>query len=308
MINKLTIQQKIQWELEQLKNEMGLDFVAIALSDGQYRDIYWRFALGAQSDRYKKIAVRMGRGMAGKVLQGMSPHVVLAFPEEVQEEVLEYPIFLVESLYSGVGVSINSTIHVQNQAYGVLLVGQRSRREFPEEDIMRVQACAGTLAGFYDEAPTAPSGSEDSSVSPTWINESSRDTDSKLNNSHGSIIKLLQEARAAGITCELLDQRITRLNDERQEEITAILALLVRECGTQAVDAQLIIGQDELGQTLIEFEGYLLHPASNELFLPVMEQLKSLKCDLEIVIEKDKKSVRFTIPTRVLLDEMHWNK
>lgn len=298
MTNSMTLQQKIQNELEQLKNDLELDFVAVALADGQYRDIYWRLALGAHSDRYKKIAVRMGRGMAGKVLQGMSPYIVKAFPEEVAGEVLEYPIFLVESLTSGVGISINSNIFPNKQAYGVLLVGQRNKREFPVEDITCVQTCADRLAGIYDEAPNENNKSND-----TYLQE----LDSMPNKGTGPILSLLQEAQAVGITCELLDQRVTRLNDERQQEISDIIALLVREHGTTNEAAKLIFGQDELGQTLIEYEGYLLHPASNELFQPVMEQLRSLQCDLEIVIEKDKKSIRFTIPTRALLDEMYWN-
>lgn len=298
MTNSMTLQQKIQNELEQLKNDLELDFVAVALADGQYRDIYWRFALGAQTDRYKKIAVRMGRGMAGKVLQGMSPYIVQAFPEEVAGEVLEYPIFLVESLTSGVGISINSNVFTQKQAYGVLLVGQRSKREFLVEDITCVQTCANRLAQIYDDAPNETNKSND-----TYLQE----LDYMPNKGTGPILRLLQEAQAVGITCELLDQRVTRLNDERQQEISEILALLVREYETTNEVAKLSFGQDELGQTLIEFEGYLLHPASNELFQPVMEQLRSLQCDLEIVIEKDKKSIRFTIPTRALLDEMYWN-
>lgn len=300
----------MQIELEQLKEELGLDFVAVALADGQYRDIYWRFALGANSERYKKIAVRMGKGMAGKVLQGFTPYVVTEFPEDVQEDVLEYPIFLVESLKSGMGVTIKSPLPTDRQSNGVLLVGQRSKREFLENDIDQVQLCANVLAELYDLYPLELTDSEDLEVSQRiqkYNLSFSQDIESTMKKEAGPIVKLLHEAQAVGISCELLDQRITRLSDERQEEITAILTLLVKEYATSTEGAQLVIGQDELGHTLIEFEGYLLYPASQELFLPVMTELKSLKCDLEIVIEKEKQSVRFTIPTRILLDEMNWN-
>ncbi|AOZ91352.1 hypothetical protein [Paenibacillus crassostreae] len=306
MINSTTIQQKIQRELEELKQEIGLDFVAIALTDGIYRDIYWRFALGAKSDQYKKISVRMGKGMAGKVLQGMTPHVVNVFPGDVQEEVLEYPIFIVESLHSGVGVSIKSTIQAQRLAYGVLLVGHRSRRIFLAQEIARVQDCASVLAQLYDEVTN--SGDVEEFVGIPKSNEQLyKDTESAMNHKTGPIVQLLHEAQAAGITCELLDQRITRLSGERQEEIAAIISLLVQEYAISTEASQLIIGQDELGHTVIEYEGYLLHPASQELFQSVMPQLKSLKCDLEILIEKEKQSVRFSIPTRLLLDEINWS-
>jgi signal transduction protein with GAF and PtsI domain len=299
LTNSASLQQSIQWELEKLKSEMELDFVAVAFSDGQYRDIYWRFALGAHSDQYKKIAVRMGRGMAGKVMQGMSPHIVTKFPDDVKEEIQEYPIFLVESLYSGMGVSINSDIHVHKQARGVLLVGHRSSRQFPLEDILTVQRCASRLAQWVDESNDTPENQTE------YLQNSESMTTMEI----GPILKLLHEAQATGIACELLDQRITRLTYERQEEIAIIVAFLLRgiapASSTEA--SQLVIGHDESGQTLIEFEGYLLNTATQELFLPVMTQLKSLKCDLEIVIGKEKQSIRFFIPTRLLLDEMNWN-
>lgn len=309
MTDSVTRRKKMQIELEQLKEELGLDFVAVALADGQYRDIYWRFALGANSERYKKIAVRMGKGMAGKVLQGFTPYVVTEFPEDVQEEVLEYPIFLVESLKSGMGVTIKSPLPSDMQSNGVLLVGQRSKREFLENDIDRVQLCASVLAELYDSYPLELTDSEylESHWTQKYTPIISQDIESITQKEAGPIVKLLHEAQSVGISCELLDQRITRLSNERQEEIAAILTLLVKEYTMSTEAAQLVIGQDELGQTLIEFEGNLLHPASQELFLPVMAELKSLKCDLEIVIEKEKQSVRFTIPTRILLDEMNWN-
>ncbi|RJG22106.1 GAF domain-containing protein [Paenibacillus thiaminolyticus] len=325
-----TLQQQVQRELEALKRDMGLDFAAVALADGNYRDIYWRFALGANSDRYKMITVRMGRGMAGKVLQGKRPHVVTAFPEEVQDEVLEYPIFLVESLRSGVGVSVDSVADVRRKAYGVLLVGQRSLREFSADDIERVQSCARTLGRFYDEEDELglccgrmdPSASENPSPmrveangeqlseQPHTIAEpGAHDQEQEpANQAAGPILRLLKAARSAGVACELLDQRVTSLSRERQEQFATILEVLVNTCiSSPPVSAQLVIGQDETGNTCVEFNSFLLHTLSEELFLPVMEQIRSLKCDFEIVTKKSTQSVRFVVPTRLLLDEMHWN-
>ncbi|UNK16252.1 hypothetical protein MNQ98_17170 [Paenibacillus sp. N3/727] len=322
-----TLQQRVQWELEGLKRDMELDFAAVALADGNYRDIYWRFALGANSDRYKMITVRMGRGMAGKVLQGKHPHVVTAFPEEVQDEVLEYPIFLVESLRSGVGVSVDSMTDNRRKAYGVLLVGQRSRREFSSDDIERVQSCAGALGRLYDDdyagccssvnptdsgepahSPRQPSAAQLSVKSETITELSDNVLEwESSGQAVGPILRLLQVARSAGVTCELLDQRVTSLALERQEEIASILEVLVKMCtSSPPVDAQLVIGQEKTGNTCVELGSSLLYSLSQELFQPVMEQIRSLKCDFEIVMEKSKQTVRFIVPTRRLLDEMHW--
>ncbi|MHA0855437.1 GAF domain-containing protein [Paenibacillus sp. CMAA1364] len=301
MTNSTSLQLSIQRTLEGLKKKLALDFVAVALTDGLYRDIYWRFALGAQSERYKKIAVRMGRGMAGKVLQGNSPLIVTAFPEEVQDEVLEFPIFLVESLTSGVGITIKVPLHLDREPYGVLLVGHRSRREFTDNDITIVQHSAGVLAKLYDDEPICMMDARD--ANDRNIEGSDAGLTTKLED--GPVHNLLHDAKKAGLTCELLDQRITRLSIERQEEIRAILTCLIQACDVSKASAQLVIGQDELGQTLIEFEG-VLHPATQDLFLPVISQLRSLKCDLEIIIELEKQSVKLIIPTRFLLDELYW--
>ncbi|WP_052339204.1 GAF domain-containing protein [Gorillibacterium massiliense] len=320
-----TLQQMIQKEMAELKSELKLDFVAVALTDGEYRDIHWRFALGANSDRYKKITVRIGKGMAGKVLQAKSPYVVTAFPEEVQEEMLEYPIFLVESLRSGVGVSVDSFKPERSQAYGVLLIGQREMREFTEKEIERVQICARELGRLYDldddDEPAAIKGAENGCNPETGSDVSRGDEAAAGRRSEsrsfvaavdtsrredGPVLKLLREARFAGVDCELLDQRVTRLATARQQELAAVLAQLVQAGMPPANHPRLVIGQDEDGQTLIEFAADELMAPSQQLFQPVMSQLKSLKCDLEIGLAEDGHYVRFTLPTRSLLDEPLW--
>ena len=297
MINEsdqpLTIQQRIQLELQHLKSDMALDFVAVALADADYRDIYWKIALGAKSERYKKITVRMGNGMAGKVLQARRPHVVTSFPEEVQDEVLEYPIFLVESLRSGMGVSVDSGRVEQKESYGVLLVGQREERVFSEQEIEDVERAAANLAALYDSITIHPQ----SNVMQGTVRAAQA----------SPLLQQLRDFRAKGVTCELLDQRITRLSHERQEQIATILELLVCHCIQANSATKIVLGQDDAGHTLVEYECEGECHLSREMFNPVKDQLIALKCDLEIMVEERRQSVRFTVPTRLLLDEMNWN-
>lgn len=289
----LTTQQQIQLELQQLKSDMVFDFVALALADGNYRDIHWKIALGAQSERYKKITVRMGNGMAGKVLQTRRPHVVTFFPEEVQDEVLGYPIFLVESLRSGVGVSVDSVRAERKQAYGVLLVGQREERVFTERDIEEVKRSAARLAVLYDSMTMDPQPADEHG-------EVHEDKASPL-------LQRLKEFRAHGVVCELLDQRLTRLPHERQEQIADILELLVHPCVQACATAKIALGEEETGNTLVEFECEGDCLITREMLSPIDNQLFALKCDLEILAEESRQSVRFTVPTRLLQDELHWN-
>lgn len=289
----LTIQQQIHQELKQLKLEMALDFVAVALADADYRDINWKIALGANSQRYKKITVRMGNGMAGKVLQTRRPHVVTSFPEEVKDEMLEYPIFLVESLCSGMGVSVDSERAQQKEAYGVLLVGQRTKRVFSEQEIEAVKKAAAKLAALYDSATMHP------------ISDHMKD---KVHSTASSpLFQKLLGFRLKGVTCELLDQRITQLSHERQEQIAEILELIVEHCINSNPTMKIVLGQNKVGHTLVEYKCVGDCQLSKEMFDPVRHQLIALKCDLEIVVEERHQSVRFTIPTRLFLDELNWN-
>lgn len=289
----LSIQQQIQQELQQLKSELALDFVAVALADVNYRDIYWRIALGAKSERYRKITVRMGRGMAGKVMQTKRPLIVTSYPEEVRDEMLEYPIFLVEEIRSAVGVSVDSELLEQKQSYGVLLVGQREERVFREQEIARVEQSAAVLAVLYDSTIA---------LEPAQKQEQVELTDMK-----SPLLQRLRQFRMQGITCELLDQRITRLSHGRQQQIGEILDLLVNHSLRSFQQAGVTLEQDESGHTLVEFQCNGGDPLSQDLFNPVNDLVKSLKCDLEIVVEAERQSVRFTIPTRLLLDEQIWN-
>lgn len=287
-----TMQKQIQLELQQLKSEMNLDFVAVALADANYRDIYWKIALGAQSERYRKIMVRMGKGMAGKVLQAKTPHIITCFPEEVRDELLEYPIFLIESLRSGVGVSIDSSNPEQKLSYGVLLVGQREDRVFSLQEIERFEQKASVLAALYDHTATFLSTNE--------THETEQDLMSPL-------LQRLRVLHTEGVTCELLDQRITSLSYSRQQEIADILEFLAHDCACSGSKTTITMEQDEIGNTLVVYVGEGNGFLSHEIFNSMKDLLKSLKSDLEISVEQHRQFVRFVIPTRQLLDEIHWN-
>ncbi|MFC7679955.1 hypothetical protein [Paenibacillus sp. GCM10028914] len=291
--HSLTIQEQIHCQVQLLKSELKLDFVALALADANYRDIYWKIALGARTERYRKIMVRMGKGMAGKVLKAKCPYIITYFPEEVQDEMLEYPIFLVESLRSGLGVSVDSLLPEQKHSYGVLLVGQREERIFSHQEIEQVEQYASMLAALYDDSAKVLSTSETKETEPLDLTS--------------PILHRLREFHKEGFTCELLDQRITRLSHRRQHEISEVLKLLAYDCSRSQSNATLILEQDQIGNTLVMFEGKGKYYLSEDVFHAMKQHLKSLKSDFEISVEEDCQSVRFTLPTRLLLDEVHWS-
>ncbi|MNW18100.1 hypothetical protein D3C71_2175290 [compost metagenome] len=69
---------------------------------------------------------------------------------------------------------------------------------------------------------------------------------------------------------------------------------------------KIVLGEEETGNTLVEFECVGDCLISREMLSPINNQLYALKCDLEIIAEDGRQSVRFTVPTRLLQDELHW--
>jgi hypothetical protein len=188
---------------------------------------------------------------------------------------------------------VDSVQAEQKKAHGVLLVGQREERIFGEPDMEEVKRSAARLAVWYDSITTP---AQEPEAQETFQEEKA-----------SPLLLRLKDFRRQGITCQLLDQRMTRLPLERQEQIAAILELLVRHSIQAHATAGIVLGQDEAGNTLVEFESEEDGLISRELLDPVKEELFALKCDLEILAEEGRQTVRFTIPTRILLDEQHWN-
>ncbi|MFT9487318.1 MAG: GAF domain-containing protein [Tepidibacillus sp.] len=124
------IRYLVQKRMEELRNKTETDFVGLALYDLMNEEIRWRLAVGAMNERYKRIVIRMGKGIAGEVVQLNRTIKIENFPNQILGDPIEYPILLVEHLVSVLAVPVS----YQNRIHGVLLIGQRSSRTFTESD------------------------------------------------------------------------------------------------------------------------------------------------------------------------------
>jgi hypothetical protein len=52
----------------QLLNNVCCEFVGLALQNEVGPDVRWHYASGNLNDKYKRITVRFGKGIAGKVI------------------------------------------------------------------------------------------------------------------------------------------------------------------------------------------------------------------------------------------------
>jgi signal transduction protein with GAF and PtsI domain len=123
---------------EELKERISCEFVALALQNEVGPDVRWHYASGNLNEKYKRITVRFGKGIAGKVISSGSPMMVIDFPNDIYGKVTDHPIMLAEKLVTCYAVPI----FFNSLPKGVLLVGKREKYTFSEDDQEMVQDAA----------------------------------------------------------------------------------------------------------------------------------------------------------------------
>jgi nitrogen regulatory protein A len=140
-------QEVIQFELDQLRKVTSSDFSGIAWIDERDNRIRWLYASGNLNERYKKLALKPGRGLAGMVIKLGRPLVIDAKTLEV--EILrmqhDYPIMLVEQLRCFIAVPI--TIHIET--LGVLIIGHRTERFYDKNVIVPLTNLADRFVRLF---------------------------------------------------------------------------------------------------------------------------------------------------------------
>lgn len=125
----------------QLLKEVGCDFVALAFQNEVGPDVRWHYASGNVNDKYKRITVRFGKGIAGKIISSGSPMMLSDFPNDIYGKVTDHPIMLAEKLISCYAVPL----FFNGSPKGVLLVGKRVSYTFSEDEQEQVKESAETV-------------------------------------------------------------------------------------------------------------------------------------------------------------------
>ncbi|MGG3561147.1 GAF domain-containing protein [Neobacillus rhizosphaerae] len=125
----------------QLLVEVNCDFVALALQNEVGPDVRWHYASGNLNEKYKRITVRFGKGIAGKIISSGSPMMMTDFPKGILGKVTDHPIMLAEKLVSSYAVPL----FFNSVPKGVLLIGNRETTVFTEAEQQKVYDSARTL-------------------------------------------------------------------------------------------------------------------------------------------------------------------
>lgn len=146
-MNMGSLQGDIEASLNELRRLTATDFAALAWADSTEQTIRWKYASGNRNDRYKRIVLRLGKGIAGKVMRSGRPMVVSSFSPKSGDDPREYPILLAENLKSIVGIPVL----VNERVLGVLLVGCRFERTYESELVELVGSFAEQLGTMMQQ-------------------------------------------------------------------------------------------------------------------------------------------------------------
>lgn len=123
-----------QTQIEQLRSTAQYDFVAIALvepAENQYV-LKWKYGTGNLNDRFKKVVLKSGKGIAGIVYKTGKPLLIKNVSSfEDPTSLFNYPIVTFEKLRSIGAVPLWHNGRVA----GVLLAGFRDTRKMTDEEL-----------------------------------------------------------------------------------------------------------------------------------------------------------------------------
>jgi nitrogen regulatory protein A len=132
----------IETHLTQLRGLLSCEFAGLAWSENNI--VRWKVVSGNRNDRYRKIILRSGKGIAGQVLRSGRPMTVDCTECKFQYDMKDFPIMLAEGLMSAAAVPVTLNIKV----LGILLVGNRSPRTYLSHEIELVSSFAEQLGSL----------------------------------------------------------------------------------------------------------------------------------------------------------------
>ncbi|WP_414055677.1 GAF domain-containing protein [Macrococcus equi] len=118
-----------QSHVEKLKEKLNVDLVGIAMPNDliAQTNIKWTHISGALNNRYKKIELQKGKGIAGLVLKSGRPWIELdVSSSSIGSHIFDFPIVRFESLTNFIALPLWK----YNKVAAVLLIGNRNKKPF----------------------------------------------------------------------------------------------------------------------------------------------------------------------------------
>ncbi|MDR0267403.1 GAF domain-containing protein [Paenibacillus sp.] len=137
-----------QDDIDKLRARFQYDFVSMALvQPAEDRFVLtWQYVSGNMNERYKRIVLHSGKGIAGMVFKTGKPMLVQDVNNEIaSSDLFNYPIIVAEQLKSIGAVPLWEGTRVM----GVLLVGYRKENRLDGAAFDHFQEVLGTDFGTF---------------------------------------------------------------------------------------------------------------------------------------------------------------
>lgn len=134
--------------IQSIKDQFQFDFVALALvQSAQFRFVLkWEYVLGNRSERYKRIVLQKGKGVAGNVFKTGKPLLLENVEMELSKaDLFNYPIVVAEGL-----TSFGATpLYKQGRVEAVLLAAFRDHRKMTPRRFEELEVAVVEIFGTY---------------------------------------------------------------------------------------------------------------------------------------------------------------
>ncbi|WP_339061991.1 GAF domain-containing protein [Tepidibacillus marianensis] len=257
--------------MKQLQQTTKADFVGLAIYDVMTDEIRWRLAIGATNQRYKRIVIRMGKGIAGEVVQLNRLIKINHFPQDAIGDPIEYPILLIEHLQSALAVPVS----FRQKIYGVIMLGQREQRMFTDHEEKVALTISQDIAKELERANVYDRILHEADTGGIY----SLDLDHFRHDLIQYLMKKVKEfnnGQSGKVDFEVLDQSIIEIPDELQETLIQSMEVILSAINSSKDDQINISIGREGNQLLIECRSNRLIESTRETFGVLYDRIGSV--------------------------------
>lgn len=126
---------------DRLRELFHVDLAVIAPAGGERHELRWSIASGSRTGNLQYLRLHPGQGWAGRIAATGRPLRCARFPDDLTPYPESYPIFAREGLQAALGVAMMAGERVA----GVITLGQRSQREFTDNEQNLLQGIANMV-------------------------------------------------------------------------------------------------------------------------------------------------------------------
>ena len=285
MVNS-TLKERLNLRLKSIVEATKADFSALAFYDPINMEFRWKLAIGSLNNRYIGIVVRSGKGICGRVLKTKRAFLITDFPEELQDEFLEFPILIAEELKSAVAVPL----FFQTQLIGVLLVGQRTKRKFTNDEIYYLNELSDEIVLSYTLGRKGEQNEEKKEAQKSFLSE-----------------YFIQKTIIWGEKLDiiLLDQRITLLSENAQQKLISIFEFLLERAFIQGTErkVKVVIELKSEQQFSIRIETDKQMELSGEAFSRLADDVRTLNGSIDMIFENEKTILTMNFFLSLLIED-----